>query len=103
MAVDTGVSIELHPIRDPDGQLQTYVTIEREITKSRRDNQRRDLVYNISRILGSSGSVPDLVERLMASVGGILDCVAGRYWATQDASAVQLRCGAAWHVGGRRW
>jgi PAS domain S-box-containing protein len=94
------VAIELQPLLDENGKLLNFVALEREITTNRRDNKRRELLFTISKLLGTSGALEDLMDRLMSSVAGTLECVAGRYWSLQNNSSLQLRCDSAWHANG---
>ena len=72
------VAIELQPVRDADGNLTNFVAVERDVTLTKQDSKRRELVFTITRLLGAGGGVHEMIERLMASISSSLGCVAGR-------------------------
>ena len=49
------VSIEIQPVRDEGGKVANFIAISSDITERRANDLRRDLVYNISRLLSSGG------------------------------------------------
>ncbi len=94
------VSIEIQPVRDEGGKVANFIAISSDITERRANDLRRDLVYNISRLLSSGGSTEKMIPRLLASVAETLGWTAGRYWSVQHNDSRILRCDSAWHREG---
>ena len=94
------VSIEIQPIRDDGETISKFIAIATDITERRANEQRRKLVYQISRLLSGGGSVDGTVHQLLGSVAETLGWTAGRYWSVQFNDSLLLRCDAAWHSDG---
>ena len=94
------VSIEIQPIRDDGETVSKFIAIATDITERRANDQRRQLVYQISRLLSGGGSVEGTVHELLGSVASTLGWTAGRYWSVQFNDSLLLRCDSAWHTDG---
>ena len=74
------VSVEVQPIYDAEGRLANFMAIESDVTQRRRDEQRRALSFNVSRILNDADTVRQASARICQDVCQRLGWITGAVW-----------------------
>jgi PAS domain S-box-containing protein len=74
------VNLEVQPIRDDEGKLLNFMAMESDITEQRRDESRRAIQSNVSRILNESLSIQSASARIIEEVCRCLGWSMGGVW-----------------------
>jgi PAS domain S-box-containing protein len=68
-----------------------------DITERKRDEQRREALYAVTRVLAESDSLAGAAPHILAAVGENLEWEWGALWCVQRAGT-PLRCDCLWHA-----
>ena len=89
------------PIVDADGRTTSYVGVDEDITEHRREELRRRLLYETSRVLAASDSVTGTVSMLLKVVVEAFEWDVGEFWEV-SGNTEKLRVVHVWHAPGRK-
>lgn len=89
------------PIPNSEGKPIGFVSVDEDITDRKRDDQRREMQYSVSRLLADSGPVAETVPRLLQVVAEGCDWSLGEFWEAHDPHN-KLRMVSVWHKTDRK-
>ena len=84
-----------------DGKLTGYVGIDEDITDLKRQERRRQMQYEVSKLLAGSASLTETLPTLLRVIAEACDCDVGEFWEVVPQSR-QLHRMHVWHAPGRK-
>jgi len=90
------LSIEIQPIHDDEGRLSNFMAIERDVTRQRADDKRREIQNSIARILASTGSIRQAGARILRTLCEQLGGSIGLLWMCSQKTPTMYRLDS-WH------
>lgn len=90
------LSIEIQPMHDDEGRLSNFMAIERDVTRQRADDKRREIQNSIARILASAASIRQAGARILRTLCEQLGGSIGILWMSSQKTQTMYRLDA-WH------
>lgn len=85
------VSLEVQPIFGEGGEITNFMAIETDITQRKRDETRREVQLDVSRVLNGDGSRTETSGRILAAIGERLGwCVGSAWLLNEETRTLQL-------------
>lgn len=91
------ISVTVSPLKDKKGQIIGASKIARDITDRIRNERRRTAQYAVASLLAGSWSTAEVGPRVIESVAGVGNWVAGSIW-LRDVEGGRLECSITWHA-----
>lgn len=83
-----------------DGTVKHVIGTGLDITERRRDELRRNILYEMSRVLAAAGSLAEAAPQILQTVAEALRWEVGEFWETQGEPKA-LRMVHVWHAPGK--
>ena len=90
------ISVTVSPLKDQNGEIIGASKIARDITERIQNERRRTAQYAAASLLAGSWSIAEAGPRVIESVAGIGNWVAGSIW-LRDTAEERLECSITWH------
>ena len=90
------IAMEVQPILNDAGEVVNFMAIERDVTQRRRDEQRRALQFNVSRVLTEADTIKQAGARIVQDVCSRLGWIQGAFWMLDEKSDA-LKLTDLWH------
>jgi two-component system, chemotaxis family, CheB/CheR fusion protein len=91
------ISVTVSPLKDKKGQIIGASKIARDISDRIQNERRRNAQYSVASLLAGSWSTAEVGPRVIESVAGVGNWVAGSIW-LRDAAEERLKCSITWHA-----
>jgi two-component system CheB/CheR fusion protein len=91
------ISVTVSPLKDETGKVIGASKIARDITDRVQSEQRRTAQYAVANLLAGSWSLAEAGPRIIESIAGVGNWVAGSIWLEGPAEK-GLHCATTWHL-----
>jgi two-component system CheB/CheR fusion protein len=93
------ISVTVSPLKDETGKVIGASKIARDITDRVQNERWRTAQYTIANLLAGSWSLAEAGPRIIESVAGVGNWVAGAIW-LEDPAGEEMHCASTWHRAG---